>query len=1542
MNRIYKVIWNKARNCYMAVAEFVKRQGKSSSGLNRRHIGAALGNKTSASLRTGKTVAAALLAASVVCGVPGMAMANSGGTLQANGNYIGDAPEYTVTIDENLGNNYAIGRIETDAAASDANVSVVSGAEALRVYGGASENGSANCNTVSISGGTISDGGWLNSDTGRVFGGSSGKGSADYNTVLISGGTIGGVNGGNAGFGRAYYNTVYMSGGTVKEFVLGGWAVHGDANYNTVRINGGTIEGYVSGGGSIKGNVGNNMVILAREEGKEAPVLKGTLYGGTLTSGLYQSDSVSNNILQVEAVGLSAPEIQNFDTYKFVLPADSKAEDTMLKLKAQNAGLTIDGSRVSVSLAKGTLADIGLNLDESVTLLHETGGSGSFAVTNPQQLPKLEDKLDGVGFTTLVGKVRKPDGEDKLDFTLTEKYLYGEGGTNPVKGERHTGKTLNITDGVKATAAFGGRASSGDVTGNKVTMTGGEIVLLADSANPNYGISGNVYGGLVEAGNATGNEVTVSGGTVRGSAYGGYTNRTYMKAARNKVTITGGEVGDVYGGRVEDFDEIGSHLSYSIEPASAIENTVEIRGGIVNGDVYGGHSELGPAERNTVILAKEGKDAPSINGTLYGGYSSGGGRVSGNTLQVEAAGLTAPEIRNFENYKFVLPEDIKAGDTMLTLTRQDKNLTVDGSKVGITTDGRQNGLYLDESITLLEGPEGGFVEGGHYEFLINNYDKLPTLTQRLDDEATGFTTMVAKTEPVRGENKIRLTVSEKYLYGEGGPNPVKGERQTGNTLNITDGVKATAAFGGRATTGDVTGNKVTMSGGEIVRDSTSGLYAGNLYGGLAENGNAAGNVVTISGGTVEYNVYGGHSMLGSAERNMVILAKEAGKEAPTINGTVYGGFSPHGSVSDNTLQVEAAGLSAPEIQNFENYKFVLPADSKAGETMLKLTEQVGGLTIDGNKVSVTFHELNLKHGESVSLLSVENGQTISGSNLDNLWEQPFRDASPDNSVVLRGTESYRLSVDAAKTRLNYEIDHIAVDTVQLGTTDWQKDATLLHGTSDAYLYDKVTALDTAKFAMRFAKPETVAKGDSMTLLAANDTLRDMAAETKQNAYQFTPVAGVTVDAAIRGSLAAKGGNVTYTVNENRAGKLTFGNVQWKDSGALLKRPGNITFAGAEVDTQKIHFTNVEQLKANQKMTLVSDFGSSVGTITGDHYTVGTTLHGKGKASLQGSDLIYTVETGTHKHDPEPVLEAQPQTHNVLMAMTAGMQMVKQGGDFMNKAASGLGASENTDADGSSVFAAVGGGAGRTETGSHVKTHTWNGIVAVGASRKIGSGTFQWGVFGEYGKGNYSLHNDTGRGDGDAHYAGGGLLAKWTNKHDVYTEVGVRLGRMSDKASDLLEDADGNRYGYDIHTNYYGAHLGFGKVFRYKGGRSLDVYGKYFYTKRDGADFEAGGHYSLDSVKSSVLRVGARYGTSDKRWNWYGGLAYEYEFDGKATGRADGAEIRAASIKGGSVRGELGIRMEATKTSPWKADIRLTGYAGKRRGIGGNVSVAYTF
>jgi hypothetical protein len=248
----------------------------------------------------------------------------------------------------------------------------------------------------------------------------------------------------------------------------------------------------------------------------------------------------------------------------------------------------------------------------------------------------------------------------------------------------------------------------------------------------------------------------------------------------------------------------------------------------------------------------------------------------------------------------------------------------------------------------------------------------------------------------------------------------------------------------------------------------------------------------------------------------------------------------------------------------------------------------------------------------------------------------------------------------------------------------------------------------------------------------------------------------------------------------------------------------------------------------------------------------------------------------------------------------------------------------------------------------VDTHSWNAIVAVGSKREHKKGDLEWGVFAEYGRGNYTLHDDIGgRGDGDTHYAGGGLLAKWTNKHNVYTEASIRLGRMSDSAKNMLTDNLGNSYGYDVHANYFGGHIGVGKIFKVKGNHDLDVYGKFFYTRRNGVNFDAGvNHYELDSVASSLLRVGARYGSNDKKWNWYGGLAYEYEFDGESTGTvstgAISAAIRSASIKGSSVRGELGVRMEATKTNPWKADIGIYAYGGRHRGFGGTLTVMYMF
>ena len=378
----------------------------------------------------------------------------------------------------------------------------------------------------------------------------------------------------------------------------------------------------------------------------------------------------------------------------------------MLQLTNQNDdGVTIDPNRVSFT----TDSSFGLNLDESITLLHKTGGSKTL---NLNGYGEAYERLDGVPDGQPVKEfwLYTSDEKDKLNARYDAKNLYGEGGDNR-KGQRVKGNTLTIGAGEIASNAYGGRVDSGDVTENEVKMSGGEINIY-------------VYGGRSEKGSATGNTVTISGGTVEGSVYGGYSEADVFDTAiptatGNTVNISGGTVkGSVYGSRLKGSAENNTvdisggtvegyvYGGYSYDNGMAVEcNTIIIRGGIVEGDVIGGLSTnnnghpTDNAKNNKVILSKmPGKEAPILRGDLWGSFIS---RGSDNTLQVEAVGLSAPQILNFDTYRFVLPSDIKAGDTMLTLTNQNyDDVPIDSSRVSFTT-GSSFGLNLGDGITLL-------------------------------------------------------------------------------------------------------------------------------------------------------------------------------------------------------------------------------------------------------------------------------------------------------------------------------------------------------------------------------------------------------------------------------------------------------------------------------------------------------------------------------------------------------------------------------------------------------------------------------------------------------------------------------------------------------------------------------------------------------------------------------------------------------------------------------------------------------------------------
>ena len=246
MNKIYKVIWSKTRNCYVAVAEFVKRNGKGGSVLNRRHIAAAL-------------------AAVAICAAPTGALANSGGHWDGD-NYIGDAP-YKVTINEQV-NGIAYGRYETGAGGSSgATLSIFTGGKANVAFGGRAAKGAVTGNNVIMSGGeiVISRSIVIGSIdvSGNLYGGFAEEGNVEKNTVEISGGTVHSwLMGGYSLTGAAKDNSVTVSGGTVNDNVYGGYSPD-DATGNAVTVSGGTVKGDVYGGRSLSAGAPSQAALLS-------------------------------------------------------------------------------------------------------------------------------------------------------------------------------------------------------------------------------------------------------------------------------------------------------------------------------------------------------------------------------------------------------------------------------------------------------------------------------------------------------------------------------------------------------------------------------------------------------------------------------------------------------------------------------------------------------------------------------------------------------------------------------------------------------------------------------------------------------------------------------------------------------------------------------------------------------------------------------------------------------------------------------------------------------------------------------------------------------------------------------------------------------------------------------------------------------------------------------------------------------------------------------------------------------------------------------
>ena len=641
-------------------------------------------------------------------------------------------------------------------------------------------------------------------------------------------------------------------------------------------ITGIVTGGYTAGTGTATGNTitlsGLNGMALTH------------LYGGFSTGG---SDDVTGNTLRVTTRNNSAASLNKFEKMNFVLGTGIHSGDTMLQVQ-NNSTQSFDWSKVTA----------------------ENGATWAASAPGSQ-------------------RVRLFEGGNAL--TLQNYAVSGQ-----TSGDYEYGLTTDAS-------------GTGTVTATNIYFDSNRFHKANITVNSAPVGTMSLYGGRSIFGNAvTENTLTVNGVTWTGHVYGGVSESTTMKATGNEVILKGGS------------DIIGT-----------------VTGGFTTGS--------GVATGNTVTLS-------GLNGAghthLYGGHSASGDDTTGNTLKVTTSGNTAASINSFEKMNFVLGAGIHSGDTMLTVdtssaqTLKWENIKADKMQAWTTAlaaAGINNPtltLYTGAALTL-QNYAPTITRVGDYELRrranVTSTGTVTATTMSMDGNRyqNATTPTVVGTTVHAGLSNYGSTTNHNTLTIGGGSytearagytNAAKGGARE-NTLTFTGG-SITNGYGGYTTgvtasdaelavkpaaKADAAGNIVNLSGGTV-------NTGGKVYGGYiavntgipapnnVSDGDASGNTVNITSGIFGANteIYGGYTNgRGKAVGNTVNLGSAAGVfAAPTLSHTkIYGGGSSghaRDSVTDNTLNINAANINVHSIANFDKIRANLKSTMPLGSTLLTI------------------------------------------------------------------------------------------------------------------------------------------------------------------------------------------------------------------------------------------------------------------------------------------------------------------------------------------------------------------------------------------------------------------------------------------------------------------------------------------------------------------------------------------------------------------------------------------------------------------------------
>lgn len=557
----------------------------------------------------------------------------------------------------------------------------------------------------------------------------------------------------------------------------------------------------------------------------------------------------------------------------------------------------------------------------------------------------------------------------------------------------------------------------------------------------------------------------------------------------------------------------------------------------------------------------------------------------------------------------------------------------------------------------------------------------------------------------------------------------------------------------------------------------------------------------------------------------------------------------------------------------------------------------------------------------------------------------FGDMCPDGSFIKDIGNEEKNNNDVVWKTSDITVENISLPDIELKADGSQESAITLENYGYSFNAQTKFSLENMKLVVSEDSTALLASDEKWNLIDGSQALRVTGMENLE--CKRMPVAydlnGGALTVSTMGTTAVsttpatdnneKKQSLSYQLDNPRM--LSYHRLDWTKTApvASLKAGSTYDLSQTKVDLTHMQVEGIASLPSgSSQRTLLSVNGEQTGlsgaNITGGEERTlerkGTTTELIGKADIaENGDLVYALSK-----------RIQPQTHNVILGQEAGLAALIDDNDLVLDTMKNLDRAEM----GFQTFATVGGGENRYKTGSHITTNVWRGQAGVAWKQQKNSGKQELGIFYEYGDGSYRTYAEN-RGSGKLSYKGAGVLFKRTQTDGRYGEVSLRIGRASNDARNLLHDEAGNAAYFKMNGMYHAFQAGLGRITPRGRGNSFDTYLRYFHTHLNGDSFDAGGHYDVDGLESHILRVGSRWQHQDRNWEYYAGLAYQYEFSGNAYGLAEGNIIESASLRGGSVRFEYGMRLE---TNRWRMSLNASDYAGQHKGYNGNISVTYKF